>query len=64
MSCNPEVIASSSIGSVVSCPCGNITVNIGNASINIPKGAFTKFSAMIDVAYANLVSNELSKYNN
>ena len=43
MSCNPEVIASSSIGSVVSCPCGNVTVNIGNASINIPKERLPNF---------------------
>ncbi len=62
MHCNSEVIASSSIGSVVCCECGNVAVNIGDKSILVPKGSFTKFSAMIDVAYANLVSNELSKY--
>ncbi len=64
MNCNHEVISSSSLGNVVTCTCGIITINVGNASLKIPKESFTKFSAMIDVAYANLVSNELSRYNN
>ncbi len=61
MSCNQEVISSSSIGSVVYCSCGNVTVTYGNNSVTVSKNDFTKFSAMIDVAYANLVSNELSR---
>ena len=64
MSCDPEIIANNSLGSVTACSCGTITINCGNAAVRIPQEFFGRFAVLIDSAYANLAEKELSKNQN